>query len=50
MIPNRSPFEWYLLIVAILYLLADIFFTIAHYKKIEFEKEKYKKNIDNGQT
>ena len=49
-IKNRSPFEWYLLIVAILSLLADIFFTIAHYKKIEFEKEKYKKNIDNGQT
>jgi hypothetical protein len=49
-IEKRSPFEWYLLIVAILSLLADIFFTIMHYKKIEFEKENNKKNIDNGQT
>lgn len=50
MIEKRSLFEWYLLLAAIVSLLADIFFTITHYKKIEFEKEKSKKNIDNGQT
>ena len=50
MIEKRSLFEWYLLLAAIVSLLADIFFTITHYKKIEFEKENNKKNIDNGQT
>lgn len=50
MIPNRSLFEWYLLIVAILSLLADIFFTITHYKKIEFEKRNNKKKVYDGQT
>jgi len=45
MIPKRSVFEWYLLIVAIFSLLADIIFTIMHYKKIEFEKQNNRNNI-----
>ena len=34
MIPKRSVSEWYLLIVAIFSLLADIIFTITHYKNV----------------
>lgn len=45
MIPKRSVFEWYLLFVAIFSLLADIIFTIMHYKKIEFEKQNNRNNI-----